>query len=383
MPSVYFAGLRSDTNLGDIVIIESTERLYKDAFKGKGDFLFECLNLQFSGLNFWERVVRKLKREAFKLLNIDRTNFELNLLKNYYKKQLNNPGLIVLVGGGLIKYKYQNFFLYLTALIDVAEKKGIPLVINAAGVEGYNECDVRCQLLKKSLNKNIVRSITTRDDLETLKNKYIKKENQNHINKVADSAVYCNEVYQIKKKKSAVFGIGLVRGNIFLDNERDFGPEKVIDFYVNLIKEMEERELSFQLFTNGYSGDSELASDIAKKLGRQELNVIEPNKDEELVETISSFTTVIAARLHANIISYALDIPSIGLVWNDKLTLFGEDIGYPERFFEYDKLDASNIINAALVANKQGYEPTFRQSYRKTAKNNIQDIVNKWLLGKL
>jgi polysaccharide pyruvyl transferase WcaK-like protein len=87
--------------------------------------------------------------------------------------------------------------------------------------------------------------------------------------------------------------------------------------------------------------------------------------------------------LHANIISYALNVPSIGLVWNDKLTLFGEDIGYPERFFEYDKFNAKKIVDALVFAAEQGYEPQRWLEYKRTAKSNIEEIVEKWLAGEL
>lgn len=380
---IYFAGLLSEKNLGDIVIIESTEGLYKEALPQQHNVLFERLNLQFSNLSFITKVVRKLIRILFKIAKVDATHYELNLLKKHYKKQLSDADLIILVGGGLIKYKYQGFFLFLTALIDVAEEKNIPLIINAAGVEGYDAEDARCQLLKKSLNRSIVKSITTRDDIETLDKKYIEIGSAIHTAKVADPAVYCDEIYQVNKKQSDVYGIGLVRGGIFLDNERNLTPNEIADFYAALIPEMERRDLKYQLFTNGALADSELVPEIEEKLGNRKLNVIEPNDDKVLVETIAEFTTVIAARLHANIISYALNVPSIGLVWNDKLTLFGKDIGYPERFFEYSDFDAKKIVDAAVLANEQGYDQQNRAMYRQTAKDNISNIVTKWLAGEL
>lgn len=381
--TICFAGLLSETNLGDIVIIESTEGLYKEALNGKGDFEFKRLNLQFGKVSFLSRVIRKIKRLAAEKLKLNENRLEVERLKKYYKQQLGSAELIVLVGGGLIKYKYQGVFLYLTALIEVAEELSIPLVINAAGVEGYSETDPRCQLLKESLNKNIVKIITTRDDLETLSKKYMYENSKIHTDKVSDSAVYSNEVYKIKKQESYTYGIGLVRGGIFLDNERHLMSEEVAEFYAELILEMEGRGLNYQLFTNGFSADSELLPIIERKLNRTHLNILEPKQDDELIRIISKFTTVIAARLHANIISYSLNVPSIGLVWNDKLGLFGDDIGYPERFFEYNQLDAKKIVNAAVLANQEGYEQQRWNKYKLTAKSNIDAIVNKWLAGEL
>ena len=207
--------------------------------------------------------------------------------------------------------------------------------------------------------------------------------NDKHIEKTADSAVYANEAYGVEKKKTDVFGIGLVRGGIFKDNERELTSNELAEFYYQLILEMENRNIHYKLFTNGLASDNELLPLIKQKLGRDDLELIEPNQDIDLVQNISNFTTVIAARLHANIISYSLNVPSVGLVWNDKLKLFGEDIGYPERFFDYEHFNAKTIVDAAIQANNEGYEQQFMLEYQSSAKSNVNEIVNNWLAGEL
>lgn len=384
MKTIYFAGLRSESNLGDVVISACTEELYKDSLQQRGLFSFRHLNLQFAKLSITYRVFRKARRLLFKLLKRNHIKSEIAELKIYYKNQLEYADLIVVVGGGLIKYKYQDFHIFLAALIEVAEALNIPIVINAVGIEGYDESDVRCQILKKALNRSIVKSITTRDDLATLEKCYIDSERgRASVAKVADPAVYTNEVYRQQKKQSTVYGIGLVRGGIFLDNGKNVSPKRLAKFYAEIIKEMESRGIVYQLFTNGLPSDVELLPLIKDQLNRQDLNVIEPETDNALVETIASFTTVIAARLHANIIAYALNIPSIGLVWNDKLALFGADIGHPERFFSHGQFNAKYIVDAAVQANDAGYEEDRWLSYKLTAKSNIENIVSLWLTDQL
>lgn len=382
MKKIYFAGLLYDNNLGDTAILKSTEYLYKMALNGHGNISYHHLNLNFNKTNLISRASRKFKRLFVSAVKKNTDRLTINMLKKNYREQLESPDLIVFVGGGIIKYKYQSFHLFITALTELAEELGCPVVINAAGVEGYSETDIRCQLLKKSLNKNIVKSITTRDDIETLNSLYITN-HKTHTAKVADPAVYCDEVYQIKKEVSEVFGIGLVRGGIFLDNERDLKPDEIAHFYSELILEMDKQKLKYQLFTNGAPADSELVEQIEKNIGGKNLNVIEPHKDSDLISAISTFKGVVAARLHANIISYALNVPSIGLVWNDKLTLFGADIGYPERFFEFDNLDAKKVVDALVLAAKQGYRTEQWLEYKLTAKSNIEVVVGKWLAGEI
>src|SRR5690606_25962164 len=98
---------------------------------------------------------------------------------------------------------------------------------------------------------------------------------------------------------------------------------------------------------------------------------------------ISKFSVVIAARLHANIIAYSLDIPSIGLVWNDKLTFFGNKIGVPERFIPTEHLSAENIIRAALHAESEGFDKHQRASYQAQARLHIQQLANRFMADQL
>ncbi|ART79677.1 polysaccharide pyruvyl transferase family protein [Oceanisphaera avium] len=376
---ICFAGLLSESNLGDRVILKSTWGLYQQAAKSYPDTDFCLLNLQFEKLTIPQRAFRKVRYLTGTYLQAKSyEEIERNELRLHYKRQLANVNLIVLVGGGLIKYKHQNMYQYLTAIINTAEELDIPLVINGAGVEGYSSSDARCQLLKTSLNKEIVKSITTRDDFDTLTQCYINQGNDKHLAKVADSAVFANEVYDIQAQSGKVFGIGLVRGNIFDDYEKSFSFAQSAELYAQIISEVERRGHSYQLFTNGYPGDSDLLALIKEKLNRPILSVIEPQHDKELVNTLAQFSSVIAARLHANIISYSLNIPTIGLVWNDKLKMFGKEIGHPERFLSCEEFDAKHIVDLAEQAMVQGYNQNQRQQYRASAKNNINYVFNAW-----
>lgn len=385
MKTICFAGLVSETNLGDIAILKCTEHLYKAALPDNEEFYFKRLNIHHE--NAKSSFSHSFKISLMDKLKIDASKVKINKLisdsRQKYIEELGNVDLIVIVGGGLIKYKYQRFFMYLVALIEVAQKLNIPVVFNSVGIEGYSQTDRRCQMLKKALNNHIVKSITTRDDIGTLENLYMLPVNDKHIEKTADSAVYANEAYGVEKKKTDVFGIGLVRGGIFKDNERELTSNELAEFYYQLILEMEKRNIHYKLFTNGLASDNELLPLIKQKLGRNDLELIEPNQDIDLVQIISNFTTVIAARLHANIISYSLNVPSVGLVWNNKLKLFGEDIGYPERFFDYEHFNAKKIVDAAIQANNEGYEQQFMLEYKYSAKSNVNEIVNNWLAGEL
>ena len=53
-----------------------------------------------------------------------------------------------MAGGGLIKFKRENFWQYVPEIIDVAQEQDIPVFLNAVGVEGFDGSDERCLKLK-------------------------------------------------------------------------------------------------------------------------------------------------------------------------------------------------------------------------------------------
>lgn len=388
MKKICFAGLVAETNLGDVVILTTTEELYKNALPADTAFEFSRLDIQYrNSADSTGSIWYKFRLFLLEKFGLSTKNLKIRKLitdtKQYYKSQLNKMDLVVVVGGGLIKYKYQRFFIYLIALIEVAEELRIPLVMNAVGIEGYDDTDLRCQMLKQALNRNIVKSITTRDDIDTLKQFYMVQGSCKQIGKTSDPAVYAAELYGVKKTDSDVFAIGLVRGGIFKDNGCNLTADELAEFYCQLILELESKGIRYKLFTNGLKSDNELLPLIAEKLNRDKPELFEPEQASDLIQFISGCTVVIAARLHANIIAYSLDVPSVGLVWNDKLALFGQDIGYPQRFVRPSQMTAAKVLELAMQAQYEGYHQELRNQYKASVKHHIGTVVDKLMAGQL
>jgi polysaccharide pyruvyl transferase WcaK-like protein len=388
MKKICFAGLVSETNLGDVVILTTTEQLYKNALPADIEVEFCRLDIQYRNSaestgslwhKLWLFLLEKsgLSSRKLKILKL------ISDTKQQYKSQLDKADLLVLVGGGLVKYKYQRFFIYLIALIEVAEELKIPVVMNAVGIEGYDETDFRCQMLKQALNRSIVKSITARDDIDTLKQLYMVPGSCKDTGKTSDPAVYTAELYGVSKAASDVFAIGLVRGGIFKDNGYDLTADELAEFYSQLIIELENKGIRYNLFTNGLKSDNELLPLIAEKLGRAKPELFEPEQAIDLIQFIAGSAVVIAARLHANIIAYSLDVPSVGLVWNDKLTLFGQDIGYPQRFVQPSQMTATTVLALAMQAQQEGYQQELRSQYKTSVKRHIGTVVDKFIAGQL
>ncbi|WP_117233343.1 polysaccharide pyruvyl transferase family protein [Vibrio maerlii] len=367
-------GYTHDTNLGDQVIADSAEYLIK---RHDSNIKVERFDLNYSN-EF--NTFKKLKRKSInKLLSKISPNlsfkYKVGCYKRDYRNKLDDNSAVMFAGGGMIKFKYQDCWAHISALIDTAEKSECPVFFNAVGVEGVDENDFKCQLMKQSLNRDVVKMITTRDDLSLLQSGYIENKDIETA-QVADSAVFCSEVYGIRRKKvREVVGVGLVRPSIFKDNGISLCKDEVVNIYAAILKELEQRGATYQLFTNGLKGDAIILSDLEKVMGKR-LNLVEPKTPKELVALISSFQATIAARLHACIISYSLKVPFVGLVWNNKLKMFGDCIGYSERMFESHQFEAKLIVERLLSAASEGYEPVRYDAYRQTIDSSINKMVS-------
>ena len=294
-----------------------------------------------------------------------------------------NVDAIIFVGGGLIKFKQQKEICNaIQVVVKYAEKFNIPVMFSGVGVEGYEEDDIDCQNLKKSINCSCVKYITTRDDIDLLDKKYICN-NKIITAKVSDPACIINRIYpSITKDKSNIIGLGMIRHNLFVDYGIDFSDEQAIVLYKELYKRITEAGYKCEIFTNGNIADQIFAERLIDELNlnKEDVLIERPKNMEELVKIITKFEAVIVARLHASIISYSYDIPSIGLVWNNKQKLFGNNIGYANRFIEYPNLNAEIILKELKIAIQTGYKAIDNEEYKNSNYNYLKKFIEEYVI---
>lgn len=306
-------------------------------------------------------------------------------IKSEDYEMLARADLIIFAGGGIIKYKYEHFHVYIPSILECAEKNNIPVYFNGVGIEGYDNNNENCQRLKIALNYSCVKGISVRDDLDTLRTKYLESSDIMTC-KVTDPAIFTNEVYGISKNvTSNTIGIGIARSKIFADNEiPEIDKDTQLLMLASLIKNIEDMGYKWKLFVNGLDSDYKFALEVLSYIGKEaeskEYLAPRPIESRELVETIASFKAIVAYRMHANIIAYSLGIPSIGLVWNDKLKFWGERIGYPERFLTKEQFNGKEITDCLKKSIDQGIRKQnkrFRYSSYKPLKKFIHTYGKK------
>ena len=375
-------GLYYDKNFGDAVIVDSTSYLIRqilgDDFTSvtivdlRGRSKFEDNTSERIKPRFHPRVsVNKSCAPIYPILFTTSTKFEREN-KTLCLRGFSGKDLIVFAGGSLIKYKYQDIYFYLSEAIRIATRMEIPVILHGVGVEGYCNKDRRCQLLKRAITQTVVKSITTRDDYATLNEMYLADVPWIHRAPTGDAAIWASEAYGVMASRSSTkVGIGIIRHDIFAQYGYYIDERKLISTYVNLVHQLRRMGLDCVLFTNGSSEDYQAMLKVQMMIG--DISAIQPLSPRQLVETIAGFAGVISGRLHANIIAYALNVPSIGLVWNDKLQIFGTKIGHPERFVCPDRFRPEFLANRLIHAIEEGINQEQKERLKILSWSTLQE----------
>ncbi len=391
MKKVAVIGLYAIKNAGDNILCEATQYLIKQ--KNPEVQIVEVdVNPRiksYKGLElipFWiSKVLIRISGSIFKYENSSKFRYYYEYfmwwlkINRKFKTQLKDVDAIVFAGGGFLKFRTQGLNYYVEQIMKIAKKNNIPVMMNGVGIEGYSETDIRCQRLKKAINQDCFKVITTRDDIDTLKNNYIVNPNTK-IAHVGDPALWVPECYNMKRNEnpSNVVGINVIRGRVYQAYGNTLSEFELLNFYKKLVQGVEERGWDWVLFSNGMAADQKFGTMLLRALGCSDRTKILPtaNNSVDFLEQIRSFKLVFGARLHARITSYALDVPVVGLIWSEKLRIFADVIGKKNSYFEESELNIDNILDAMEREMNSNYDKSIRDDLRARTKNYLEMFMD-------
>lgn len=310
------------------------------------------------------------------------------LLLQNAKDAISQADLIVFGGAPVFNYLYQTFYERTALTLEIAQQFNKPVIFSAIGIEAYNEENKRCQRLKIALNMGCVKQITTRDGIDKLE-KY-KVNDSFEIGLVSDPAVFSATVFDNfigqeailksngKKNAKKKIGIFVIRANGFIDNHVDFTKEQSAKLWTNVIDILKTRGYDYELITSGNFGDEAFLDYLIRFYNVPiEKCVFNMNLPENLFVKMSEYDGVISCRLHPGIISFSMNIPSVNLIWNTKVSSFYKRIGYPERAIERCDFVAEKIVNKLEKAMKEGIvkDPEYLMSVYRALFTGVKKII--------
>lgn len=316
-----------------------------------------------------DRKIRLISRWTFfdKLLRRERWRVEKQN-RTHLEQVCQTPcDLVIFAGGQMFMDRYA---LFLEFCVERFAQRGIPVFFNACGTGPDDSRAIR-KRLKKTLSSSNVVHISCRDDVERVNRRYLKAGRT--AVPTFDPALLTGQTYGITKAENAdTIGLGVIYPN-FVD------PQKALKLWQDIIRQLERQGKRWQFFSNGDPADIVFARQVIAsmpELQGREAELILPwdRQPEELVAHIAGYKSLVAYRLHSNIIACSLDIPSVALVWDDKLPRFFEKIGHPERCFSVDA-KAEDVLRALERAEQEGYDRSLIEQQAAASARQLTDAI--------
>lgn len=380
MKNIVLAGLLYDENLGDQAIYYCTKAMVDELLQEK-EVHYEIRSLDLYGRKqndtIWNRLINKITGI------ITMQDHEARICRQVSLQSCriidNETVGLIFVGGGLLKYKHQILSSPIQVILRYCRERKIPVMLSAVGIEGFDDGNRSCKELASALNNKNIKIITTRDDLDLLRKKWIWNASI-LTEQVADPACGISKYIQphLLWNYENVIGLGIGREGLFRDYEASISTQQIKLLWTSLYKELVKRGYRCVLFTNGLKADYLFAQEILGDLHqcgfKDAVCLKRPSNTPELVNMIASFSGEIVTRLHSSIIGFSYDVPSIGLIWNEKQAMFGKIIGYPERFLYPKDFNVIGIVDRL--------EEAIQEKHKKTSDKNERVIKTKQWIGK-
>lgn len=391
--NIVICTLRYSDNLGDGVIGDCFEYLLK-----KYNANSKIYHLDMAGRSAFLNKASLKKNESkgakktyfYKLPLIFQKNiFKLLLWPFIYQKKLNiamskaldfKPNLLVFAGGQVLNDILLNFPLKFDYVCQEFSQKNVKILVSGVGVS-KNWSKEGEKLFLRNLNSERILKLHVRDN--DSKDKLIEYGVSKEIQVTLDPAIWAKEAYNINKNVNSKKNIGLGIANPYElgthTNSAQFNSTKFDNFWLDLIDGIDVSTYQLNLFTNGSSEDyyylQYFSHLLSVKRPLLKFNILNrPTVPSELVQLISEMDLVIAHRLHANIISYSLGIPSIALEWDKKVKSFMQSVKRDNWCFA--SLDEGKKISTLIdQAIAEGVDISFQNVLKDICFKNIQDCL--------
>lgn len=389
MKTIGLVGLYSIDNMGDLVICETSRFLMRKYAKEFDIVDVDAVPRQLSSYPGIRKInlflAAFLTRYAIPLLlkfvsstkvryHVERFVWRLRL-QWHFKRVIPSCDAIVFSGGGFLKFKNQGLNYLVEQVVEICERNNIPVMLSGVGIEGFDSDDFRCQRLKSTLESACIRIVTTRDFIEILRGQYAVGP-PTHTALVGDPAFWIPECYNASKQPSTTIGINAIRADIYRAYGNQLSARAVEEFYVGLLTALDRKGVDWVLFTNGMKSDHDFGLRVLAVMGKPaNLLLPPPQSAAHMVSRISGFKTIFGARMHACITAYALDIPVVGLIWNEKLSRLSELTGQRAMFFDEHEMNVEAIVVKLIEAEHAQYDRDMRNELKEKTQSEIDRFL--------
>ncbi|MBS0235293.1 MAG: polysaccharide pyruvyl transferase family protein [Proteobacteria bacterium] len=305
-------------------------------------------------------------------------------LLSQWKSSVNGaPVSAIVVGGGhLLTATTEYFPARLNAVADLAHELGVGVHVHSVGVSPPDTWETAAGAeLRRFIGDESVSSISVRDDqsADYLAAAGLQK---GDVRLALDPGLLAAKTFEIGKRlpgQRLRIGLGIMSPAV-VRSIRTARSGIEDDFWIAVAKQLAATDVDVSLFTTGEAGDIRVAHRIAAQLN--ELGVaydhqdIVPNDDADLVSSIAGYDAIVAQRLHASIISYALGVPSVGLGWEPKVRSFYQLIERLDYFVDDRDARPDDVSARALQTARCGLDELLRDRHIEACRDGIRSLAS-------
>ena len=279
-----------------------------------------------------------------------------NLIKNEESYNiLNESDIIIVCGGGFLGGKKYNSLMHLFQIyVDTLFEK--PVIVMGTSIE-----PIKRNLIKKC-TENILKKVDFVYAREKITYDYLKTfMNSEKFTLIPDMAFMLDEknkkfevIDQIRKKSNIIFGITVRKWNFPNHNIKQKEPMLVyIDAIVNMMKKYIKEKNAYFVFVPQVIVENGDDTIVAKKIREslpdefKENFVILDNDFSplDIKSLIGNFDYFIGTRMHSNIFSTSMGIPTVAIAYEKKTNGIMETVGLSDYVVEIDDITDKKLID--------------------------------------
>ena len=277
------------------------------------------------------------------------------------RKVLTPSDMLVIGGGQMLMDDALNFPLKIAALTRQAQVLDLPYHFSACGV-GQTWSRLGGGMLRRSLAD--AQTITLRDHLSQQRLSTLAPEVKSMV--TLDPAIWAASVYPVQPvNRGGCIGLGVINpreGNLHFEGGSRYSRRGWIALWLDLLRKLASVGPMVELFTTGSPADYAFAvelMDAAREQGHKQLSLAPlPDSPEAFVGSLCGYSVVVAARLHASILANAYQIPSVGLVWDQKVKSYYAETDQTDLCFSLTNLNTGDVARACAALQGQPFADT-------------------------
>ena len=298
--------------------------------------------------------------------------------------RIGEAAVAILGSGHLLQDDRMNFPTKVGRVAAICARAGTPLALFGVGAAPGWSSAARSEFAKISACNLVKLALRDQFSLDLLKRE-LGPSLTEEMSVVRDPALLAEKVFGSAppiRKEGAVIGIGIAHPRLLRHhaNRVVAGGDDLRRYFVALMLNLVEQGYGVVAFSNGAGEDDRYLENVlsSRELAAVREKIVRaprPAAPTDLHRIISMTDAVVAHRLHACILAYALGRPVVALSWDQKVEDFMQSVGL-ERFVASSALvDVGEPLRPLRDASRAGVDESMRLRAILDAERNVMELA--------